>query len=431
MIVTTIVHELTRRALGLLGTMGLAALAFTGAPVQAADGPPVILQQPVSLTARQGESAQLILAADGSVPLTITWLRNGLPLATGSNTAFSTAPLRSGDDGTVFSAIVSNTLGVVTTSNAFLTVEPGIVVAASANRTAKLVLYRGWPLVLEVALIHPDAFDSNAAPILISGTNGPWFNALQVDVRDSQDEQQSWPFHPVPITNEVVQLNSDSGGGMLWWLTPGETEQLPTGAFAITATLNTTNVTRPGAWKGLLAGVPVSAVITNEPALLDRAQTEQKGRLFADYALLQGDRDQAQREIDALLAAYPTNIGGLTYDVYLKEAAGHFDEAFRSVEKALDQVALQSPDAPEPPSELLLKEAELNQIVAPPTLEHALINEQVVLNWSGYPGLNYRLETSSDLSRWSLLTTNFTAVSNRFSFTVDLTRDRQFFRVAR
>src|SRR2546427_674471 len=374
MIVTTIVHELTRRALGLLGTMGLAALAFTGAPVQAADGPPVILQQPVNLSARQGESAQLILAADGSVPLTITWLPNGLPLAPGSNTACSTAPLRSGDDGTVFSAIVSNTLGVVTTSNAFLTVEPGIVVAASANRTAKLVLYRGWPLVLEVALIHPDAFESNAVPILISGTNGPWFNALQVDVRNSLDQPQSWPFHPAPITNEVVQLNSDSGGGMLWWLTPAETAQLPTGTFAITATLNTTNVTRPGAWKGVLAGVPVSLSITNEPAILDRAQTEQKGRLFSDYALLQGDRDQAQREIDALLAAYPTNIGGLTYDVYLKEAAGHFDEAFRSVEKALDQVALQSPDAPEPPSELLLKEAELNQIVAPPTLEHALIN---------------------------------------------------------
>jgi len=431
MIANTIVPDFTRRGLSLLRTMCLAAVICEGASVQAADGPPVILQQPVNLSARQGESAQLSLEADGSIPLTITWLRNGLPLATGSNTAFSTAPLRSGDDGTVFSAIVSNTLGVVTTSNAFLTVDPGIAVAASANRTTQLLLYRGWPLVLEVALIHPDAFDSNAAPILISGTNSPWFNALQIDVRDANDQPQSWPFHPAPITNEVVQLNSDSGGGMLWWLTPAETTQLPAGTFAITATLNTTNVTRPGAWKGVLAGVPVSVVITNEPALLDRAQTEQKGRLFADYALLKGDRAQAQRQIDALLAAYPTNIGGLTYNAYLKQAAGLFDDAFQNVQLALDQVALQSPDAPEPPSELLLKEAELEQIVAPPTLEHALINEHVVLNWSGYPGLNYRLETSSDLSGWSLLTTNFTTVSNRFSFTVDLTRDRQFFRVAR
>src|SRR2546430_30493 len=227
MIANTIVPDSTRRGLGLLRTMCLAALAYTGAAVHAADGPPVILQQPVNLSARQGESAQLSLEADGSIPLTITWLRNGLPLATGSNTAFSTAPLRSSDDGTVFSAIVSNTLGVVTTSNAFLTVEPGIAVAASANRTTQLLLYRGWPLVLEVALIHPDAFDSNAVPILISGTNGPWFNALQVDVRNSLDQPQTWSFHAAPFTNQTIQLTSESGGRMLCWLTPAETAPLP------------------------------------------------------------------------------------------------------------------------------------------------------------------------------------------------------------
>src|SRR5207247_10167367 len=71
MIVTTSVHELTRRALGLLGTMGLAALAFTSAPVQAAAGPPVIPQQPGNLTARPGDSARLSLETDGpSAPCT-------------------------------------------------------------------------------------------------------------------------------------------------------------------------------------------------------------------------------------------------------------------------------------------------------------------------------------------------------------------------
>src|SRR5947209_20111106 len=124
-----------------------------------------------------------------------------------------------------------------------------------------------------VALIHPDAFDSNAALILISGTNGPWFNALQIDVRDAQDQPQTWPFSPAPFTNETVQLSSDSGGRMLWWLTPEETAQLPTGAFAITATLNPTNVTRPGAWKGMLAGVPVRLSINNWPANPDVANT--------------------------------------------------------------------------------------------------------------------------------------------------------------
>jgi len=408
----------------------LAVVVMAQVAARAGEGPPILTVEPVNTTVRRGEMATFSAQAVGSTPLTINWYRNGLALA-GSSTSIVTAPVRSADDGALFSVTFSNTFGIAGSSNAMLRVEPGIVVAASVNHSVNAVLYRGWPLVLEVALLHPESFVSNAVPILISGTNGPWFNALQIDARDANDQPQTWPFHPAPITNEVVPLTSEAGSRMLWWLTPQESAQLPLGTFAITATLNTTNVTRPGAWKGLLAGVPVSLSITNEPAILDAAQTEQKGRLFADYALLQGDRDQAQREIDALLAAYPTNIGGLTYEVYLKEAAGLFDDAFRSVEKALDQVAVQSPDAPEPPSELMGKEAELEQIVAPPTLEHALINEHVVLNWSGYPGLNYRLETSSDLSAWSLLTTNFTTVSNRYSFTVDLTRDRQFFRVAR
>ena len=218
---------------------------------------------------------------------------------------------------------------------------PLLAADSSIAKHTAIDLYESWIDACDSTL-----FSMQSMKCLISGTNGPWFNALQIDVRDGQDQPQSWTFHPAPITNEVVQLNSDSGGGMLWWLTPGETAQLTTGTFAITATLNTTNVTRPGAWKGLLAGVPVSAVITNEPALLDRAQTEQKGRLFADYALLKGDRDQAQREIDALLTAYPTNIGGLTYNAYLKQAAGLFDDAVIHEKDKNDNGSKRQRDAP-------------------------------------------------------------------------------------
>jgi hypothetical protein len=382
--------------------------------------------------AREGEQTLFRVQIDGTAPLFAQWQKNGEPIPGANGLSFTTAPLTLGDNGNTFSVVVTNSSGDVTSSNAVLTVTDGIAIALSANHSGEPVLYPGWPLVLEVALIHPDLFDSNAVPILISATNGPWFNALRIEIRNALDQPETWPFHPAPFTNEIVQLDADSGGRMLWWLAPVETLPLPAGDFKITATLNTTNVTRPGAWKGLLRGVPVSLSISNGPPLVDEILEEQKRRLFADYARLQGNPAQAQTEIDALLNAYPTNIGGLTYNAYLKQDARLFDAAFQSIQLALDQAAIQSPHAPEPPAELLRLEADLLQIVAPPMLQSKLAEQQLLISWEGHPVLfSYRLEASPDLISWSTLTTNFTVISNRFSATANLTPQRRFFRVIR
>src|SRR2546430_5088789 len=193
----------------------------------AAEGPPGITVQPTDSAVREGEMLILRISTDGSQPLAFQWLRDSAAIADATGDSYLVGPVLPDDDSVEFSVIVSNALGETTSSNAVLTVEAGIIVAASANQAKDLVLYRGWPLVLEVALIHPDAFDSNAVPILISGTNGPWFNALQVDVRNSLDQPQTWSFHAAPFTNQTIQLTSESGGRMLCWLTPAETAPLP------------------------------------------------------------------------------------------------------------------------------------------------------------------------------------------------------------
>jgi hypothetical protein len=397
----------------------------------AASGPPQILVQPTNTVAREGEWVHFSLQIDGTTPLTVHWQREGEPVDGLTGLSLVAGPLTLSQDGDIFSATVINELGEVSSSNAVLSVTPGIVIAASANRSADLTLFRGWPMVLEVALHHPDAFDPAAVPLLITGTNGPWFRALELHVRDGQDASLTWPFHPAPFTNETVELTADFGARMLWWLTQDETATLPQGTFTITATLNTTNATRLDAWRGVIEGGPVHLAITNEPAILTAAQEEQKHRLLADYALLFGDRLRARAEIDALLKAYPTNIGGLIYDGSLKEEAGLLDDALHSLELGLEQVALQTPDADEPPMELLFKRDQLNEILSPPVLEHELLNQQIVLGWSGHPSIRYRLETSMDLHEWSLFATNFNVLGQRFSVTVDPVGDRRYFRLAR
>ncbi len=398
---------------------------------KAADGPPQILLQPANASAREGERTTFSAQADGTAPLVFQWQRNGEPIPGQSGSSLTIGPLTLSDNRSIFSVVVTNSLGSVTGTDAVLTVTPGIVLTASANRSADLVTYRGWPLVIECALLHPNAFDANAAPILIAATNGPWINALSLKVQDSQNQPVNWNFHAAPFTNETLMLTATSGGRMLWWLAPSDTTNLAFGDFTILATLSTTNVTRTNAWLGVANSVPIHLSITNEPVPLSSAQIEQKHLLFADYALLTGNSAQAQLEVNALLLSAPTNIGGLRYDAYLKQTAGLFDDALQSLEKALDQVAIQSPDATEPPDELLAKAANLQAMLAPPILTSELVNQTVLLSWTGYTGLNYRLDVSLDLKTWTSLTTNFTVAGNLFSYAVGISRQSQFFRLAR
>lgn len=409
----------------------LAAVVTRPTVAKAADGPPQILLQPANASAREGERTTFSAQADGTAPLVFQWQRNGEPIPGQSGSALTIGPLTLSDNGTILSVVVTNGLGSVTSTDAVLTVTPGIVLTASANRSADLVTYRGWPLVIECALLHPNAFDTNATPIAIAATNGPWINALSLKVQDSQNQPVNWNFQAAPFTNDTLMLTSTSGGRMLWWLAPSDTANLAFGDFTILATLSTTNVTRTNAWLGVANSVPIHLSITNEPVPLSGAQTEQKHLLFADYALLTGNSAQAQLEVNALLLSAPTNIGGLRYDAYLKQTAGLFDDALQSLQKALDQVAVRSPDATEPPVELSAKAASLQAMLSPPILTSKLVYQTVLLSWIGYPGLDYRLEVSSNLRTWTSLTTNFNVVGELFSHAVAAGRESQFFRVAR
>jgi hypothetical protein len=386
---------------------------------------------PSDRVAFKGEQVVLQAGAEGTAPLIWQWFRDGAAIAGALQPTLVLPSVVEGDDDTSFSVVVSNVLGTATSSNAVLTVRPGIILSGSANGSVEPTIRRGWPLLLEISLLHPDAFDSNAVPIVICASNGPWPGVLSATITDGAGQSQSWPWHRQTVTNESLRLTDETGGRVHWWLTPEETAGLPNGEFKLVVALKTTDVTKTNAWKGGVQSPPVILTVTNEPATLTQGDTEEKYRLLANYALLSGDRARAQVQVNALLAAYPTNIGGLTYDAYLKEAAGLFDDAFQSVQNALSQVALQSPDTPEPPGELLGKQAELFAIVAPPLLEWTRANEQLRISWTGYPRFSYRLEDSADLRAWSVVTTNFSVVSNRFSVDASVETSRRFFRVVR
>ena len=305
-------------------------------------------------------------------------------------------------------------------------------IAVSVNGRGSAVVFQGMPLLITGVFVSPGAADCSVAPVVLAAGQGPWTNAVTLEIRTVAGDAQSWPLHTAIAPSNSISLDCTNYAQIDWWLTPAETSLVSTGSYTISLVLNTTNAPLPEAWKGVAEAVPAEVNILNQPATLSEAEAENKYSQLALYQLFLNNGQGALDQIKQLLTLFPTNIAGLRIQSKALDSLGRTVEAYRACEQAIAEVFARNPDPQEPPMNLFRLRQELETtLLTPLALEYALTNQQVQLNWSGYPGLNYRLETSSDLSAWSLLTTNFTIVSNRFSFSVDLNRDRQFLRVAR
>ena len=395
----------------------------------AASGPPTLIVAPADRTVLEGERVVFEVQADGAEPLFYQWQRDGSPSFESITSSYTLPAAELEDDSAVFSVTVINAFGEITSSNAVLRVRPGLEVTASINQSLEPEVFRGWPMLMEVSLVHPDALLGTTSPIVTAATNGPWSNAINLDVQDSQEVSVNWPFQLTQPTNDVLALVGDSPGVLLFWLGPNQTTQLAAGDYDLTATLNTTNVTLPGAWHGVVTSVPVNISLTDEPPTLTEAQFEEKQRLLARYALLQGDPVEAGRQIDALLAVYPENIGGLSFLARMLAENGHPKAALDACDRALSVIASKFPDAPEPPEALLLLRnalsAQLGSIQISTTLQQGVLT----LTWRVIPGASYRLESSTDLRAWTLRETNFVESSGSASWTTSPSAQTEFFRL--
>ena len=85
---------------------------------------PTIASQPASQTVRDGQSASFTVAASGSAPFTYQWQRGGVAIAGATSATYTIAATQLSDNGAVFSVVVGNPAGSVTSSTATLTVTP-------------------------------------------------------------------------------------------------------------------------------------------------------------------------------------------------------------------------------------------------------------------------------------------------------------------
>ena len=94
--------------------------AYTGVSYPTA---PAIITQPSSQTVVEGQTATFSVTADGTLPISYQWQKNGTDIAGATGASYTTPPATLPDNGSVFRVNVTNFMGSVISNNAVLTVS--------------------------------------------------------------------------------------------------------------------------------------------------------------------------------------------------------------------------------------------------------------------------------------------------------------------
>lgn len=86
--------------------------------------PPGITVQPLSITVVRGNSARFSVGIAGSPPLSLAWLRDGIPISGANSSNLTLSSVQSTDSGARFSCLITNIAGSILSQTALLTVLP-------------------------------------------------------------------------------------------------------------------------------------------------------------------------------------------------------------------------------------------------------------------------------------------------------------------
>lgn len=107
----------------LLGCGSSKTISSTPPPTNS-NSAPSIVTQPADASAQVGQTASFTVVAQGTAPLQYQWYRNGTTVSAATSSAYTTQILTSADVGDMFSVVVTNSYGQVSSRSALLGIGP-------------------------------------------------------------------------------------------------------------------------------------------------------------------------------------------------------------------------------------------------------------------------------------------------------------------
>ena len=127
-------------------TSAAATLTVNAAPVA-----PSITSPPASVTVTAGQTASFSVVASGTAPLSYQWQKNGAAISGATSTSYTTPATTTGDSGSKFLVVVTNSAGNAMSAAATLTVNPAVTAPAITTQPASRSVTAGLTATFTVA----------------------------------------------------------------------------------------------------------------------------------------------------------------------------------------------------------------------------------------------------------------------------------------
>jgi hypothetical protein len=182
----------------------------------------VITTQPANQSVTSGQTATFTVAATGTAPLSYQWKKNGAAIAGATSSSYTTPATSSGDNGSTFQVIVSNTAGSAPSATVTLTVNAAVVAPTITAQPVNQTVIAGQTATFTVAAIGtaPLAYQWKKNGTNISGATASSYTTPATTSTDNGS------------TFQVVVSNTAGS-------TPSTTVTLTVNAAAVTPTITT------------------------------------------------------------------------------------------------------------------------------------------------------------------------------------------------
>jgi hypothetical protein len=163
-------------------TSAEATLTVTTAPIA-----PAITAQPASASVTAGMTATFSVSASGTAPLNYQWHKNGTAIAGATSASYTTPATQASDSGALFSVVVANTAGSVTSNAATLTVGAAPVAPAITQQPADARVTAGSSATFSVTATGtaPLAYQWRRNGVVVAGATAASYTTPPTALADS------------------------------------------------------------------------------------------------------------------------------------------------------------------------------------------------------------------------------------------------------